>query len=270
MQSEMTDSMIPTLFCQAHLIERLQNIREPLHLLKNEVTSELGFLLHSEYENSYEQLQQHGISHFGILPAIYPEWLGDHAFLSTHGVRFPYIVGEMANGIATAEMVIAAAKSGLLGFFGAAGLSLELIEKNLQTIKQRLDCSYTNWGANLIHSPHQPELEERTISLYLKHDLQRISASAYMTLSPHIVHYVCKGLHLDDNGNIQRRNHVLAKVSRPEVAKLFMSPAPPALLAHLVATGKITQEEATFAAYIPVAGDITVEADSGDIPITDL
>ncbi len=44
------------------------------------------------------------------LTPIYPEWLGDRGFLDTHAVRFPYIVGEMARGIATAEMVIAAGR----------------------------------------------------------------------------------------------------------------------------------------------------------------
>src|SRR5690242_3504522 len=39
-----------------------------------------------------------------VLPAIYPEWLGGRGFTSAHGVRFPYVIGEMARGIATARM----------------------------------------------------------------------------------------------------------------------------------------------------------------------
>ena len=37
----------------------------------------------------------------GILPALYPEWLGDRAFLERHGLRFPYVAGAMARGIAS-------------------------------------------------------------------------------------------------------------------------------------------------------------------------
>src|SRR5688572_26533301 len=56
------------------------------------------------------------------LPALYPEWLGDQNFLQAHHLRFSYVAGEMATGIATTTMVIAMAKAGMLGFFGSAGL----------------------------------------------------------------------------------------------------------------------------------------------------
>ena len=45
-----------------------------------------------------------------ILPGFTPAALGDPTFLTTHHVRFPYICGEMANGIASVPMVIAMAK----------------------------------------------------------------------------------------------------------------------------------------------------------------
>jgi PfaD family protein len=56
---------------------------------------------------------------------------------------------------------------------------------------------------------------------------------------------------------------VFAKVSRPEVARQFLEPAPPAMLAGLVADGGLTADEARLAADLPVAEDITVESDSG-------
>jgi PfaD family protein len=58
-------------------------------------------------------------------------------------------------------------------------------------------------------------------------------------------------------------NHVFAKVSRPEVAAQFLSPAPAHLLAELVATGRLTAQEAELAALVPMAAEITCEADSG-------
>jgi hypothetical protein len=75
-------------------------------------------------------------SHFraeriAVLPALYPEWLGDRSFTEAHGLRFPYVAGAMANGIATPELVVALARSGMLGFFGAAGLAFEGVEAGL-------------------------------------------------------------------------------------------------------------------------------------------
>ena len=47
------------------------------------------------------------------------------------------------------------------------------------------------------------------------------------------------------------------------MARRFLSPAPEALLRGLVARGALTAAEAELAAHVPVAEDVTVEADSG-------
>jgi PfaD family protein len=62
---------------------------------------------------------------------------------------------------------------------------------------------------------------------------------------------------------VLRRNHLFAKLSHPDVARRFMSPAPAEILDALVAKGLLTAEEARLAARVPVAEDITIEADSG-------
>ena len=123
----------------------------------------------------------------GHLPGIGPATLGDPSFLATHHVRFPYICGEMANGIASVRMVSAIAKAGMLGFFGAAGLPLNEIERAIATLKQA--CGQLPWGSNLIHSPQDAELEERSVDLYLREGVTRVSASAFMALRPSIVRY---------------------------------------------------------------------------------
>ncbi|MDQ0710759.1 PfaD family protein [Streptomyces luteogriseus] len=71
------------------------------------------------------------------------------------------------------------------------------------------------------------------------------------------------GLRRGPDGRIVRRTRLFAKVSRPEVATRFLSPAPPALLRSLVESGELTTEEAALAALVPVAEDLTVESDSG-------
>lgn len=195
-----------------------------------------------------------------ILPAISPARLGDPSMLRVHRLRLPYVCGEMANGIATTDMVAAIHNVGMLGFFGAAGLAIDRIERALLDLKTR--CS-GSWGSNLIHSPHDTELEEKTVDLYLRHDVRRVSASAFMAMRPSIVRYACTGLRLTPSGSIERRNHVFAKISRPEVARQFMAPAPEPMLRRLLDAGQITPEEAALARKVPVAEDITVEADSG-------
>jgi trans-AT polyketide synthase, acyltransferase and oxidoreductase domains len=167
----------------------------------------------------------------------------------------------MANGIATVEMVAASSRSGWLGFFGAAGCSLDRIEQAVARLPS--ECRDGSWGSNLIHSPNDPELEEKTVDIYLRHGVRRVSASAFMAMRPSVIRYVCSGLRQGSDGSVVRSNHLFAKISRPEVAKHFLSPPPEPVLQALVARGALTHSEALLARRVPVAEDLTVEADSG-------
>src|SRR5919201_846359 len=102
-----------------------------------------------------------------VLPPIYPEWLGDRSFTEVHGTRFPYVAGEMANGIATTRLVIEMAKHGYLGFFGAAGLDRARVDSALDELIGALGLDGPAWGSNLIHSPNEPALEEAVADLYI-------------------------------------------------------------------------------------------------------
>jgi len=212
------------------------------------------------------------------LPPLYPEWLGDRSFTEVHGVRFPYVSGDMANGIASTRLVVAMARAGFLAFFGAAGLGRARVEGAIDEIEHELGgpaaapsssgtSSATptppNWGSNLIHSPNEPALEEEIAELYIRRAVRRVSAAAYMGLTPHIVRYASTGLRRDGDGRIHRVNHVFAKISRAEVARHFMEPPPVPMLDALVRAGRLTAEEGLLARELPVAEDITVEADSG-------
>ncbi|MEM7416268.1 MAG: PfaD family polyunsaturated fatty acid/polyketide biosynthesis protein [Gemmatimonadota bacterium] len=199
----------------------------------------------------------------GVLPPVYPEWLGDRSFGVAHGCRFPYVVGEMARGIASADMVIAAARAGMMAFFGSAGLTMPTVREAVEKIQAALGTSVRNWGANLIHSPQESHMEMDFADLMIERGVTNISASAFMRLQPAIVYLSAKGLTRGPDGSVRRRTHIFAKVSRVEVARPFLSPAPEVMLAPLVQAGRLTAEEAALAREIPVAGDITVEADSG-------
>jgi PfaD family protein len=197
------------------------------------------------------------------LPAIFPEWLGDRAFLAEHPARFCYVVGEMARGIATPQMVIEAVRAGCLGFYGSAGLPLAEIKAGVKQIQAALGPDQIAWGANLIHSPQEPGQEAAIVDLFLAEGVRRVSASAFMRLTPDVVRYTALGLERTGDGTIKRRNHLFAKVSRAEVAEPFMAPAPEKMLRDLVAAGKISEQQAELAAKVPVSADITAESDSG-------
>jgi PfaD family protein len=197
------------------------------------------------------------------LPALYPEWLGDRTFREVHGTRFPYVGGAMANGISTPAMVVALGRAGMIGFFGAGGLDLSEIEAGIGAIQSELEGSGAAWGSNLIFSPHEQGLEAAVTELYIRRGVTRVSASAYMKLTPPLVRLASTGLTTDPAGAIRRRHHLLAKVSRPEVARLFMAPPPAEMLRELVTAGQLSEQEARLAAAIPLAEDVTAEADSG-------
>jgi len=164
----------------------------------------------------------------GVLPPLYPEWLGDRLFTETHGVRFPYVIGEMARGIASEALVIAAAKTGVLGFFGAAGFPVDRVATAIDQISAALPKG-APWGCNIIHNPDDPAGEMQLVELLLQRNVTIASAAAFMNLTPAIVRYAITGLRNTSSG-IVRKNALFAKVSRPEVARLFMSPAPENIL----------------------------------------
>lgn len=194
------------------------------------------------------------------LPAA-PEQFGDASFRQDHGVRLAYAAGAMANAIASVEMVIAMGRDGLMSAFGAAGVLGARLEAAIQQVQAALpDAPY---AFNLIHSPSEEAMERRAVELFLDYGVRTVEASAFLDLTPHIVRYRAAGLGADAQGSVVMGNRVIAKVSRREVAQKFMEPAPERLLRPLVDAGLITELQAQLAGRVPVADDVTVEADSG-------
>jgi PfaD family protein len=176
-------------------------------------------------------------------------------------LRFAYVAGAMANGIGSVAIVEAMARAGMLAFFGAAGLAPKVVEEAIDDIQARVGSG--PWGFNLIHSPYEPLLEQETVNLYLRRQVNTVSASAFLALTLPLVRYRVAGIHQAPDGEVVTPNRVIAKVSRVEVASQFMAPPPQALLAELVTAGDISEAQARMAETIPVAQDITAEADSG-------
>ncbi len=252
-------------FNAEHIARVATHIRRPVHIVRDGDEGRLGIILDGEPTQEQRANGRPVYPLLATLPAMYPEWLGDRSFTEAHGLRFPYIAGAMANGIATTSLVVEMAKAGMLGFFGAGGLLPHQVEQAISDITQSLSTTplQNAWGSNLIHSPAEPQTETDVAALYIQKNVQRVSAAAYMELTPAIIRYAATGLFSDGQGRVHRRHHVFAKISRPEVAERFMSPAPLAILNQLLSLGQLTQQEWELAQKVPVAHDITVESDSG-------
>lgn len=246
------------LFRPEQVAAAARRFRETTHVLVDPTGRRLGVGIGGEVGHSADRAPRV----LGTLPPLYPEWLGDRSFCLAHGVRFPYVAGEMANGIAATGMVVAMARAGMLGFFGAAGLSPIAVDRAVGELHAALG-DRANWGVNLIHSPNQPDVEHRVADVVLRRGVRRVSASAFTAPTAAVVRCAAAGLRRGPDGGVVRRTHLFAKVSHLGVAESFLSPAPPALLRELVDRGDLTAQEAELAAGVPLATDLTVEADSG-------
>ena len=190
-------------------------------------------------------------------PAMTTESLGDPRFAQRFGCRYAYFAGSMANGISSAELVIALGKAGYLASFGAGGLPPVQVEAGIKQIQAALPNG--PYAANLIHSPNEKALETGAVELYLQYGVTIIEASAYLDLTEAVVRYRAKGI--DAQGIPQ--NRIIAKVSRREVAERFLRPAPERLLKPLLDSGDISEAQYQRALVIPMADALSVEADSG-------
>jgi trans-AT polyketide synthase/acyltransferase/oxidoreductase domain-containing protein len=189
------------------------------------------------------------------------EALGSRAFCEDFGLRYAYLTGGMYQGIASVDMAVAMGNAGMLGFFGTGGVPLAEIEAAITTMQRRL-LKGAAYGINFIAHAHYPEIEERVTDLLLQHGVRMIEASAFMEVTPALVRYRARGLRREGDA-VRCTNRIVAKISRPEVAEQFLSPAPERLLTRLLAAGAITPDEAALLREVPMADALCVEADSG-------
>ena len=195
------------------------------------------------------------------LPPLPIEQLGDRAFQQTYAARYSYYAGSMAHAISSENMVIQMGKQGFLASFGAGGLPPARLERAIQQIINELP--HGPYAFNLIFNPNEPALERQAVELYLQHGVNTIEASAFLDITLPLVQYRVSGLSQLPDGSIHCANRVIAKLSRREVASRFMQPAPQDILDQLLQQGSISEVQASLALHVPLANDITVEADSG-------
>jgi PfaD family protein len=237
---------------------KLMNLNLPCYILEKE--GEIGISNQGNLSYSANGKNQ-DLEMVLSVPAIAFNQLGDPNFLESYGVKYAYATGAMAQGIASEEMVITLGKANILSSFGAGGLSPHRVETAIHKIQGALHNK--PYAFNLLHSPSEPAIERRLIDLYLQHQVRIIEASAFLDLSDNIVYYRAAGLSLNSANEIEIKNKIIAKVSRREVATKFLKPAPTKIIKQLVEKGLISELQANLAQKIPLADDITIEADSG-------
>ncbi|MEV8474411.1 ACP S-malonyltransferase [Streptomyces sp. NPDC051173] len=196
------------------------------------------------------------------LPAAPAAALGSPVFRERMGLRHAYLVGGMYRGIASAEMVVRLGRNGMLGFLGTGGLSLPEIERGVLDIQKGLTKGEP-YGVNVLADHDDPAAERELIDLLARHRVRVIEASAFMQMSPALVLHRARGLRRGADGRPVCEHRIVAKVSRPEVARAFMAPAPEAVLEKLRRENALTDEQVELARQVPMSHDITVEADSG-------
>jgi len=237
---------------------KLLNLEQPGYVVRK--SGQIGITNDGELGDANENTPA-DMETLTAVPPLLPQLLGDRNFLDFYGLKYAYSSGAMANGIASEELVIALGKEKILGTFGSGGLIPSRIEEAIQRIQSALPNG--PYAFNLIHSPKEPAIERSTVELYLKYGVTTIEAAAFMNLTPNIVYYRAAGLRLNSANQIEMNNKVIGKISRRELATRFMQPAPTKILRQLVGQGLITELQANLAEKVPVADDITVEADSG-------
>lgn len=190
-----------------------------------------------------------------------PGALGSAAFREDYGLQGTYMAGAMAGGIASVDLVVGLARAGYLGSYGAAGQLPDQVDRSVEQIQASL--SGETFAVNLIHSPSEAALEEEVVEVLLRRQVRLIEASAFLELTEPLVRYRLTGARDDGLGGVHVPNRVIAKVSRPEIAELFLGAPPQRLVQQLVDRGALSPEEGALAARVRMADDITAEADSG-------
>jgi trans-AT polyketide synthase, acyltransferase and oxidoreductase domains len=245
------------------LSEQLYRLDVPFCIVENgsESSIALGGAIQLLDNESAKKNNDNQYRLVGFSPVQTIKALGDLHFCQDYDIDYPYMAGSMANGIASVELVESLANEGMLASFGAAGLSLAEVEAAIKRLQVSLGDKTHCY--NLIYSPNEKGHEDAVVDLYLKYGVTLVETSAYMKLTLPVVRYRVKGIHQNSQGQIVVPNRIIAKASRVELASKWFSPPPEKLLNQLLEQDAITEEEADLAKHIPMAQDLTVEADSG-------
>ena len=188
--------------------------------------------------------------------------LGSAAFREAYGLNYAYMAGGMYKGISSVDMVLRLANAGCLGSFGSGGLDLGETERAIGRLQREMP-NGVGFAVNLVNDAEGEKSLEALVNLCLRKGVDVIEAANFIQMAPALVRYRLKGCRRDENGRVVAGNRIIAKATRPEVAKAFLSPPPPRVVQKLVTAGQLEASEAEFATSVPMADDIIAQADGG-------
>ncbi len=238
--------------------EAIHDVGKPLFIV--DLDGKPGVCSGSPSDIKAASAEKGGFPILGYAPPLYPNALGSSLFKKRHHLGYACLAGAMACGISSVELVKAAGKSKMMGFFGSAGLSLSEVETAVHRLKK--EAFDLPWGVNLVFSMGGSEREMKVVELLLDQGICVISAAGYMKLTEPLVYYRIKGIEKNGSGEILCTNRIIAKTSRLEIGRRFLSPPPDPLIQRLLERRRISETQASLARQIPMADDLTVEADS--------
>ena len=116
-----------TTFGPDEVSEAIRQVTKPVYIIEDNGhlgVAEGGRVLLGNMIATVSPSSQAAYPLVAFVPQLHPQKLGDTLFKKKLDLRYAYIVGAMANGISSIAMVEKAGRAGMLGFFGAAGLSV--------------------------------------------------------------------------------------------------------------------------------------------------
>ena len=172
--------------------------------------------------------------------------LGDEEFRREYGLSYAYVGGASAPGVRGVEFVAALAREGCLAFLddrrGTEGLAA-----GVQELRRRLG-PQASFGIRLEDDPLRPVEdggeEARRVEVALSQGVTCVEAAGYHRLTPALVRYRFSRARRDADGTPHAPHRVMALVSRPGAAKLFLEPPPEGIVDDLLAAGQLQAAEA--------------------------
>ncbi|MEV6566630.1 ACP S-malonyltransferase [Streptomyces kronopolitis] len=189
--------------------------------------------------------------------------LGSEDFRRDYGVRLAYVAGGMRQGIGSVDLVARMAGAGLLSYYGASGLPARDVASAVAAIRARVPAG-APFGVNVTHDPFDPRAESELVDVLIRDDVRCVEASTHVEATPALVRHRLTGARVLPDGTVHAPRKILAKVTRPDAARLFLEPPPTALVSRLVAEGLLTAEEAEAGARVALADDVCAVGDAGD------
>lgn len=182
------------------------------------------------------------------------EDFGDREFKETYGVSYAIYGGDTASS----DAVISFGKAGCVAAYDPEDRSAQALSQEIDNMKAAL-----GEKPFLVKVDHETDMD--LVRLLLDKGVRGVVASAFAAPSEALVYFRIKGLR-EEEGRIIVPHKIMAEGSGEDAMKNFVSPPAPEIVTALVKAGYITAEEAALAAKIPMADDLTVEADFSALP----